>query len=180
MLTAFFKSQSECQVLLNNYTDRFPGLKRWHRSIEEEVQSTRTLYNLFGRPKRFLGEMNAALFRNAYSYKPQSTVAELLNRGLIKMANDPRLGKAGFNIKLLTTVHDSVLFQVHKSQLSNLLQILLIVKDHMTHTFTYKGKSFTIGLDAKIGTQWAGNTAEISTFTQEEVTKALKKINMDV
>ena len=89
-----FKSQSECQVLLNNYTDRFPGLKRWHRSIEEEVQSTRTLYNLFGRPKRFLGEMNAALFRNAYSYKPQSTVAELLNRGLIKMANDPRLGKS--------------------------------------------------------------------------------------
>lgn len=175
-----FKSQSECQVLLNNYTDRFPGLKRWHKSIEEEVQSTRTLYNLFGRPKRFLGEMNAALFRNAYSYKPQSTVAELLNRGLIKMANDPRLGKAGFNIKLLTTVHDSVLFQVHKSQFSNLLQILLIVKDHMTHTFTYKGKSFTIGLDAKIGTQWAGNTAEISTFNQEEVTKALKKINMDV
>ena len=175
-----FKSQSECQVLLNNYTDRFPGLKRWHKSIEEEVQSTRTLYNLFGRPKRFLGEMNAALFRNAYSYKPQSTVAELLNRGLIKMANDPRLGKAGFNIKLLTTVHDSVLFQVHKSQFSNLLQILLIVKDHMTHTFTYKGKSFTIGLDAKVGTQWAGNTAEISKFTQEEIDKALKKIEVEL
>ena len=171
-----FKSQAECQVLLNNYADRFPGLKRWHRSIEEEVQSTRTLYNLFGRPKRFLGEMNAALFRNAYSYKPQSTVAELLNRGLIKMANDSRLGKAGFNIKLLTTVHDSVLFQVHKSQFSNLLQILLIVKDHMTHTFTYKGKSFTIGLDAKVGTQWAGNTAEISKFTQEEIDRALKKL----
>lgn len=173
-----FKSTAECQLLLNSYSDRFPGLRRWHRSIEEEVQATRTLYNLFGRPKRFLGEMNAALFRNAYSYKPQSTVAELLNRGLIKMVNDPRLGKNGFNIKMLTTVHDSGLIQIHKSQYKNLLQILLIIKDHMTHTFTYKGKSFTIGLDAKIGTQWAGNTAEISKFTQEDVDKAFEKIGI--
>lgn len=171
-----FISQGECKNLLNNYADRFPGLKRWHRSIEEEVQGSRILFNLFNRPRRFLGEMNAALFRNAYSYKPQSTVAELLNKGMIKCANDPRLGKQGFNIQMLTTVHDSFVFQAHKSQLPNLLQILLIIKDHMTYTFTYKGKSFTIGLDAKIGTQWAGNTAEISSFTQEEVDKAIKKI----
>jgi len=171
-----FMSQSECKKLLTNYTDRFPGLKRWHRSIEEEVQATRTLYNLFGRPKKFLGEMNPALFRNAYSYKPQSTVAELLNRGTIKIANDPRLGKDGFDIRLLTTVHDSDVFMFHKSQIPNLLQILLIIKEHMTHTFTYKGKSFTIGLDAKIGTQWAGNTAGIDHFTQEEIDKAVKKI----
>jgi len=124
----------------------------------------------------FLGEMNAALFRNAYSYKPQSTVAELLNRGTIKCANDPRLGKNGFDIRMLTTVHDSLVFQFHKSQIPNLLNILLIIKDHMTHTFTYKGKSFTIGLDAKIGTQWAGNTAGIDQFTQEQVDNAVKKI----
>jgi len=171
-----FMSQSDCKRLLTNYTDRFPGLKRWHQSIEEEVQSTRTLFNLFGRPKRFLGEMNAALFRNAYSYKPQSTVAELLNRGSIKMVNDPRLGKDGYDIRMLTTVHDSDLFMFHKSQIPNLVNILLIIKEHMTHTFTYKGKSFTIGLDAKIGTQWAGNTAGIDQFTQEQVDNAVKKI----
>jgi uracil-DNA glycosylase family 4 len=171
-----FMSQAECKKLLNNYSDRFPGLKRWHRSIEEEVSTTRILHNLFGRPKRFLGDMNAALFRNAYSYKPQSTVAELLNRGMIKCVNDPRLGKNGFDIRMLTTVHDSMVFQFHKDQIQNLLTILLIIKDHMTHTFTYRGKSFTIGLDAKIGTQWAGNTAEIAEFTQEEIDKAIQKI----
>jgi DNA polymerase-1 len=174
-----FMSQSECKRLLDNYTDRFPGLKRWHRSIEEEVKQNRVLYNLFGRPRRFLGEMNAALFRNAYSYKPQSTVAELLNRGMIRCVNDPRLGKDGFDIRCLTTVHDSFLIKIHKSQLRNLNQINLIIKDHMTHTFTYKGKSFTIGLDAKIGTQWAGNTAEISQFTQEACDKAIEKIGVN-
>ncbi len=171
-----FMSQSECKKLLTNYTDRFPVLKRWHRSIEEEVSATRTLFNLFGRPKKFLGDMNPALFRNAYSYKPQSTVAELLNRGMIKMVNDQRLGKDGFDIRMLTTVHDSVVFQFHKSQIPNLLNMLLIIKDHMTHTFTYKGKSFTIGLDAKIGTQWAGNTAEIAQFNQPEIDNAIQKI----
>jgi DNA polymerase I-like protein with 3'-5' exonuclease and polymerase domains len=169
-------SQGECKKLLQNYTDRFPGLKRWHKSIEEEVQTTRTLFNLFGRPKKFLGEMNPALFRNAYSYKPQSTVAELLNRGMIKCTNDLRLGKNGYDIRMLTTVHDSVLFKFHKSQIPNLLNILLIFKDHLTHTFTHKGKSFTIGLDAKIGTRWAGNTADISQFNQESVDKAIQKI----
>ena len=171
-----FMSQSECKRLLQNYQDRFPGLKRWHRSIEEEVQKSRILYNLFGSPRRFLGEMGPALFRNAYSYKPQSTVAELLNRGMIKCVNDPRLGKDGFDIRMLTTVHDSVVFQFHKSQIPNLLQILLIIKDHMTHTFTYKGRSFTIGLDAKIGKQWAGKTVEIDKFTQDCIDEAFEKL----
>ena len=173
-----FMSQSKCKKLLQNYQDRFPGLKRWHRSVEEEVQKSRILYSLFGSPRKFLGDMGPVLFRNAYSYKPQSTVAELLNRGMIKCVNDPRLGKDAFDIRMLTTVHDSVLFQFHKSKIPNLLQILLIIKDHMSHTFTYKGRSFTIGLDAKIGQQWAGKTAEISPFTQNEIDAALKKIEV--
>jgi len=171
-----FMNQTECKQLLQNYQDRFPGLRRWHREIEDEVSQSRILYNLFGRPRRFLGDMNPVLFRNAYSYKPQSTVAELLNKGMIKMSNDPRLGKAGYDIRFNTTVHDSVVFSFHKNQVDNLLKILLIIDDHMKHTFTYKGKSFTIGLDAKIGKQWAGKTAEIESFTQDNINKALEKI----
>lgn len=174
-----FKSQSECKALLAAYSDRFPGLKRWHRSIEEEVQETRILYNLFGRPRRFLAPMNAALFRNAYSYKPQSTVAELLNKGMIKMSNDQRLGTNGFDIRMLTTVHDSVVVQIHKDQLSNMSQIFMIIDDHMRHTFTYKSKSFTIGLDAKIGTQWAGNTVEVADFSQPVIEAAIEKLQAE-
>jgi len=171
-----FKGISECNHLLQAYTDRFPGLPRWHKTIEAEVQSTRMLHNLFNRPRRFLGMMNAALYRNAYSFIPQSTVAELLNRGTIKIANDPRLGPDGFDIDLLTTVHDSDVFEFWQKRTEDLLQILLIIRDHMSHTFTHKGRSFTVGLDAKIGYQWAGKTAEIYPFTQENVNVALKKI----
>ena len=43
-------------------------------------------------------------------------------------------------------------------------------------TFTYKGRSFTIGLDAKIGKQWAGKTVEIDKFTQDCIDEAFEKL----
>lgn len=175
-----FMSMSECNLLLDAYQVRFPGLNQWHKSIAEEIYNSRILYNLFNRPKRFFGLLNDNLLRSAYSYKPQSTVAELLNRGTIKIANDPRLGPDGFNIKLNTTVHDSDVFSIHRSQWKNLLEILMIVKSHLTHEFHHKGRKFTIGMDAKIGFQWAGATAGITDFTQESVDKAFKKINANL
>ena len=173
-----FMSQSECKILLQNYQDRFPGLRRWHKEIENEVRASRVLYNLFNRPRRFLGMMNAALYRNAYSYKPQSTVAELLNKGMIKMSNDPRLGPDLYDIDQLTTVHDSTVFQFPVEQAKNLLTILQIIDDHMRYTFTLFGRSFTIGLDATIGFRWKGNNAEIARFDQESVDNALAKIGV--
>lgn len=171
-----FMNASKCNHLLQAYIDRFPGLPRWQAKIKAEVQANRVLYNLFNRPRRFLGIMNDSLYRNAYSFKPQSTVAELLNKGTIKIANDPRLGRNGSDIDLLTTVHDSDLVQLWSKSADELLQIFLIVQDHMAHTFIHKGRSFSIGLDAKIGYQWAGKTAEIFPFSEDNINEALEKI----
>lgn len=171
-----FISQGGCSKLLQAYADRFPGLKLWHKSINAEIYNSRILHNLFGRPKRFLGMLNDSLLRNAYSYKPQSTVAELMNRGLIKMANDPRLGPDGFDILMSVTVHDSVLFQIPRRFIAQTFDILMIVKEHMTHEFFHKGRSFTIGMDATIGWAWKGQVAEVKSLTQEATTKALKQI----
>jgi len=173
-----FISMGDCKIMLQAYSDRFPSLHRWHEQIRAEVSSTRVLYNMFNRPKRFLGLMNDALFRNAYSYKPQSTVAEVLNRGTIKLCNDDRLGRDGYDIDLLTTVHDSDVFQFDISLCPELYKILGIMKDYMSHEFTYKGRTFTIGLDAKIGWDWAGRTVELSDFKQGTINKALKELGV--
>ena len=69
-------------------------------------------------------------------------------------------------------------FQFDLNKLDNLLDILMICDDHMKHTFTYLGRSFTIGLDAQIGLRWKGNVAEIGKFNQEEINKAIKKIGV--
>ena len=173
-----FIAISKCKRLLNAYSDRFPSLEKWQKRIDMKVSENKILYNLFGRPKRFLGLIGPALFRNAYSYIPQSTVAELLNRGMIKMSNDYRLGHMRYNIDLLTTVHDSVVIQVPFIQKENFLKISQIIDDHMSYTFTHLGRSFKIGLDAKIGLVWAGKTAEISSFTKENINEAFDKIGV--
>ncbi len=173
-----FMSMGECKHLLNSYQDRFPGLARWHEEINDTVWRTRMLYNMFGRPKRFLGIINGHLLRNAYSYIPQSTVAELLNKGSIKMSNDPRLGRDGYDINILTTVHDSDLFEFKLSIKDNLIDILKIIESHMSHTFYYKGRSFTIGLDAKIGTNWGSKMVEIPSFTEDNINNAFKKLGV--
>ncbi len=173
-----FMGKGECAALLNAYHVRFPGLRRWHEEINDTIYRTRMLYNMFNRPKRFLGMINPHLLRNAYSYIPQSTVAELLNRGTIKLYDDPRLGRDGYDIDLLTTVHDSDLFKFKIALRDNLIEILLIIQAHMTHTFYHKGRSFTIGLDAKIGRSWGTDMIEIPTFDEENVNAALTKIGV--
>lgn len=173
-----FISVAQCKRLLNAYRDRFPSLEKWQRRIDLEVSENKILYNLFNRPKRFLGLIGPALFRNAYSFIPQSTVAELLNKGMIKMSNDYRLGRLRYDIDMLTTVHDSVLTHISLKQKPNFLKICQIIDDHMSYTFTHLGRSFKIGLDAKIGLVWAGKTVEINSFTQDNINEAFDKIGI--
>jgi DNA polymerase-1 len=179
-----FIGRNECRELLDAYARRFPGLHRWHKEIEDEVYRTRILYNLFGRPKRFLGKIDTTLLMSAYSYKPQSTVAGLLNRGMNKMANDPRLlvldDDGQINFQFLATVHDSILYQMPITFASQLPDMLSIIKDHLTHTFTYRGRSFTIGVDAKIGYNWGKDMIELKDFGSESVYNALEQLGIQV
>ena len=175
----WFISPKECKELLNAYDRRFPGLKRWQKDIDNQIYKTRTLYNLFNRPKKFLGQIDGNLLREAYSYIPQSTVAELLNRGMIGVYNDPT---APHNLFWnLATVHDSVLLQVmfglsREDTVGVLKSVLDCYASHLTYTFTHKGRSFTIGLDAKIGLSWGGNTVELVDFSENSINAALNQI----
>ena len=94
------------------------------------------------------------------------------------MSNDYRLGHLRYNIDMLVTVHDSVVTQTPLIQKPNFLKISQIIDDHMSYTFTHLGRSFKIGLDAKIGLVWAGKTAEIASFTQDNINEAFDKIGI--
>ena len=173
-----FISTAECKKLLIAYQNRFPGLRRWHESIDAEVSQTRILYNLFGRPKRFLGMLDDTTFRNAYSYKPQSTVAELLNRGMIKIYHDPFFKKPEHEFKFLATVHDSILFMTPIKHIKHLPNVYQQMHKHLSHEFTYKGRSFIIGLDGKVGTSWGKGMIEFPNFAEETVYEACAKLGL--
>jgi hypothetical protein len=95
------------------------------------------------------------------------------------MANDPRL-QTTYPIEFLTTVHDSIMFQVPRANWPDLHVILGIIKEHLTHTFYHKGRSFTIGVDAKMGFQWSGNTVELKHFDQDSLRIGFESLGIDL
>ena len=80
------------------YIDLFHGASPrirgvFHQSIQDAINSTRSLVNPFGRPRVFNGRMDTDLYKEAYAYIPQSTVADLVQNAALKI-NDELNGDA--------------------------------------------------------------------------------------
>lgn len=143
----------KAKSLLEAYHRRFPGVRRWHRSIDQQLLKNRTLRNLYGRPKRFLGNMDYMLAKAAYAYIPQSTVAEHLNRGVVRIYDDKRFDHNG--LELLATVHDSVLLQFKPRDIYQISLVLNRLIEHLDKPLYAMGREFRIPCDVKVSfTNW--------------------------
>lgn len=91
-----------------------PGILEWHRRTEMQLQTTRTVYNMFGY-RRFYFERIEGLLPQALAWNPQSTVGIVTNRGLMNIYQDlPQ-------VQLLLQVHDSLVFQIPHNAVGTLL-----------------------------------------------------------
>jgi DNA polymerase I len=135
-------SKKEATDLMLRYHMVYPGIRStFHKTVEASMRQTRSLVNLFGRKRTFYDLWSEDLLRAGYAYIPQSTVAELTNRGLVK------LYQANFDI--LAQVHDSVLLQVSKETFDPTQ-----IKALMEEPITYRDKTFTIPAGVKHGPNW--------------------------
>jgi uracil-DNA glycosylase family 4 len=96
-------SVGEAQRLLSGYLGLFEGIPGWHRWIEEEVRRTKRLTTPMGRERYFYDRIGPDLFREAYAYRPQSTVLDVINC-LVKHMHG--------HVQVLAQVHDSLLMWV--------------------------------------------------------------------
>jgi DNA polymerase I-like protein with 3'-5' exonuclease and polymerase domains len=139
------------------YHSGYPGIHLGHKTIERELTNTRTLVNLFGRKRRFLGRMDDNLFKAAYSYKPQSSIGELLNRGIVTTYYDQFDNEHESYMKpqeLLNQVHDSLLFQypiTTEEEIINFTHCILRTTKNLTIPMTANGRTFNVRTDGKIG-----------------------------
>ena len=135
------------------YHRAYPAIRIWHSHIRTQLGKDRTLTNLFGRKRRFLDRWGDDLFKAAYAYIPQSTVAQLLNKGLIECYE--RQTSANYHhlrwVDLLSQVHDSVLFQFPVSYTEGLARSIISIKEFIEVPLIANGRSFVIRTDAKIG-----------------------------
>jgi len=81
-----------------------PAIKRWRERVENDLMSSRTIYNAFGYRKIFFGRIDRIL-PEALAWVPQSTTVIVLDKGML------RLRKYLKSAMLLIQVHDSLVGQ---------------------------------------------------------------------
>ena len=141
----------DAKKLMDIYHMKCPQLRAWQSRIQDELRQDRCLTNLLGRKHRFLERWGDDLFRSAYSFKPQSTVGDLLNEALIILDED--YGN-GFDITL--QLHDAIYIVTDNNPES-----IQYAKDKLKECMVERVQPLKVGLeefyidvDYKVGKYW--------------------------
>lgn len=113
--------KSEAAQLISNYFAEYPRVREY---IDQTIQFARDngfVQTQTGR-KRFLRDINSksrgvasAAERLAMNSPIQGTAADILKLAMVKVHR--ALGDGGFKTKMLLTVHDEIVFDLHKSEI---------------------------------------------------------------
>jgi DNA polymerase I len=147
---------------INNYLERFPGVKQMMLDSHNTAKKTGKVINLFGRPRRMPEATRIAklygsttkhedlpyeartLLNLATNHCIQSTAASIVNRAAIKFHEYCK--KTSIDCKLVLQVHDSLVIECDEKDAEN---VSILLQDAMENTVDLK----TVQLEAvpKIG-----------------------------
>lgn len=120
-------TMKEAEWFQNRWFTMHPGIKTWHDEVENYLLTTRSVRNKFGF-RRFYFDRLENLLPEALAWIPQSTVAIVINKGLV------RISESNTELELLIQVHDSLVGQF-PSQLE--AKLLPILRDCLKVTIPY-------------------------------------------
>ena len=143
----------EADDIIKKYHAIYPGIRNNHSAIQSLLRKDRCLVNCFGRKYQFLDDWGPILFKSAYSFVPQSTVPDLLNRGIIDIyETDDKYLQFG---ELLAQVHDEALYQfpIDLGPQTLAYVIRTIAEDIFNPVMEYGGRQFQIPTDVKVSTK---------------------------
>lgn len=144
--------EKESKQMVQLYRETYCNLPLWWESVERQMGRNRTVENCFGRRVRLMGEFDHQLKKDAVAFIPQSTVADLINRGMIQIYEDtsPKM----YPISLGAQVHDSILFQYPIQNWNEIASAIAKCHEYLNPTMKYGGREFHIDSDVKIGLNW--------------------------
>ena len=147
--------ENESKTIVDLYHNQaYPGIRnRFHADVKKELRDNdRTLTNLLGCKVRLLDQPGPELWDSAYSYKPQSTVAYIVQDAMkLAYADESPIMKP---MQMLANVHDSVLTQYPCDPWDRFIEFCHRVVGHMSPTLHCNGHEFTLRVDIKVGFDW--------------------------
>ena len=155
---------AQAKTYHQRWKDLFHEIPRWWLDIQRELSDSRTLKTPYGRERVFYGQWGDSLFKEAYAYIPQSTVADHCLgavqpevgikggiRGIFKEFVKGRISSGRPEIALLNTSHDSLILECPNS-ISKEVQETCV--NLLQRPLQIGGETFTIPVDCKIGHAW--------------------------
>jgi hypothetical protein len=146
-------TDAECRYMLGVAADIFPEVEEWHYEIQDTIKSTRRLFNLQGFGRYFHQPFGDDLWRSAYIFIPQSTVASITNQACTFLqetleSGDDFLLEAGFD--LLQNGHDSLLWQAKEAYVEDVARY---VRFHLEQELRSPkdGSIFRMGSGTQLG-----------------------------
>jgi DNA polymerase-1 len=141
-------SQSEAKFIIGRYHSAYPGVRQWHAAVREKLRRDHRLTDCFGNTRIFMDRWGDDMFKSAYSYIPQSTVARKLNRdGLVYAYKQ----YAGTPLCLLNQVYDSLVMEFPLDDIAGISSAVWDIKCNLETPIEFHGRSFSIPVDTKIG-----------------------------
>lgn len=99
------------------YFGKYPGLKAWHERTLDQLTKYRFVQNAFGY-RRYYFDRTDGLLPEALAWIPQSTVANVIDRAWVNIANNLP------EVAILLQVHDSLAGQFRTTHKSTLLPLI--------------------------------------------------------
>ncbi len=128
------------KTLQEKYYTEFSGIKNgYHKKIEEEVCKKKELSNPFGRRIRFHDRIGEELYKEAYAWVAQSTVADFTNEIMKRTVN---------HIVLVNQEHDGLLFMVKENEVDEAIEY---IKERANITLF---NDLVIPVEFKVGHNW--------------------------
>lgn len=144
-------SRPEATRILEAYHTLFPGIRQWHANTRRELAQTRTLRTPLGRVRQFWGRLDDDTFRQAYAYKPQATIPDVVNHLMLYLM-DLRKQRI-LTFRLLLQSHDSILLEVPAGAESAIAKVCLdTVPWHPR--IDLPGGRLVIPTEVKVGEVW--------------------------
>lgn len=163
----FGLSEKEGKMYLDLYHEAYPGIRKWHEKIREQLRKTRTLENCFGRKCYFMGRIGNDMFKPGYSFIPQSTVGDIANQSMALWLEDDSEDFAPS--KLLAQVHDSNLFDYPSTDFLAMARFAIKQGlNYMRPVLNY-GEPFQLDVTLKAGMTWG-------TLGEVELTEDVEKL----